>query len=66
MLEIIIISIGLVLVIEGLMYFFLADKLEYFINILSKTPSQKIKNLSLTVVFLGLCLIYFTFKYYES
>ena len=66
MFEILIISIGLVLVIEGLMYFFLADRLNYFIDILSKTPSKKIKNLSLLIALLGLCLIYFTFRYYKS
>tara|TARA_Y100000996_G_C22333697_1_gene565566 strand:- start:411 stop:614 length:204 start_codon:yes stop_codon:yes gene_type:complete len=64
MFEILIISIGLVLVVEGTIYFFLADKLEYLISILKTTNSQKIKTISFSVAVLGLCLIYFTFKYY--
>ena len=64
MFEILIISIGLVLVVEGTIYFFLADKLEYLISILKTTNSQKIKTISFSVAVLGFCLIYFTFKYY--
>ena len=62
--EILIISIGLVLVAEGIIYFFLADKLEHLINILKNTNPKKIKTISLSISFFGLCLIYFTFSYY--
>lgn len=66
MFELLIISIGLVLVIEGTMYFLFADRLEYFLNILKNINSQKIKIISLVVVLIGFCLIYFTFKYYRD
>ena len=60
MFKTIVISIGLVLVIEGVMYFFLANKLNYLIQLLEKINPRKIKSISLTSVFFGLCLIYFT------
>ena len=64
MLEVLIISIGLLLIVEGTMYFLFADRLERLINILKNYNSQKIKILSLGIALFGLCLIYFTFKYY--
>ena len=64
MLEILIISIGLVLVIEGLFYFLIADKINLLLEILKNINVQKIKNVSLAIIFLGVCLIYFTFKLY--
>ena len=65
MLEVLVISIGLVLVIEGTIYFLLANKLDYLFTVLKNTNIQIIKTISITIVFFGLCLIYFTFKYYE-
>ena len=64
MLEVLIISIGLVLVIEGTVYFIFANKLEIIISILKNFNPQKIKTVSLLIAFFGLCLIYFTFKFY--
>ncbi len=64
MLEVLIVSIGIVLVIEGLLYFILADRIDYFIKVLKNFNKQKIKTISLSVALLGLCLIYFTFKFY--
>ena len=64
MFEILIISIGLVLVIEGILYFILASKLNYLLEMLKKIDAQKIKTFSLFVAFLGICLIYFTFRFY--
>ena len=64
MFEIIIISIGLVLVIEGMLYFILASKLNYLTSIIKKIGTQKIKTISLFVAFLGICLIYFTLRFY--
>ena len=66
MLEIIIISIGLVLVIEGIMYFLFADKLYYLLSILKNNDPKKIKQISLIVASIGLCLIYFTFRLYDN
>ena len=64
MIEILIISIGLVLVIEGTMYFLFADKIDFLLNILNNYNSKIIRNISLIIILFGLCLIYFTFKYY--
>ena len=64
MLEVMVISIGLVLVIEGTIYFLFADKLDYLLSIIKNFNARKIKTISLLIVFFGLCLIYFTFKYY--
>ena len=64
MLEVLIISIGLVLVIEGTIYFLFADKLDIIISLFKNFNPQKIKTISLLVALFGLCLIYFTFKYY--
>ena len=64
MFDVIIISIGLMLIFEGLLYFTVANKLDMLISILSSMRPQKIKNISLIVVFIGLCLIYFTIRQY--
>ena len=64
MIEILIISIGLMLVIEGLIYFFFANNLKLVINVLQQINPKKVKNISLTIVFIGFCLIYFTIRQY--
>ena len=66
MFEILIISIGLVLVIEGIVYFILASNLVHFLEMLKKIDAQTIKTFSLFVALLGICLIYFTFRFYEE
>ena len=64
--EIILISIGLVLIIEGILYFLLANNLNKLLNIISAINPQTIKNISAFCALMGLCLIYFTFKYYDN
>tara|TARA_B100001057_G_scaffold176732_1_gene177558 strand:+ start:4569 stop:4775 length:207 start_codon:yes stop_codon:yes gene_type:complete len=64
MLDILVISIGLVLVIEGILYFMLASRLNIITEALKKTNPQTIKNFSLVMVIIGVCLIYFTFRFY--
>ncbi len=66
MFEILLISIGLVLIIEGILYFFLANNLKKYLDMLSLISPQTVKNISLFFALLGLCLIYFTFKYYDN
>ena len=66
MFEILLISIGLVLTIEGLLFFFLANNIKEYLNMLSLINSKTIKNISLFFAILGLCLIYFTIKYYDN
>jgi len=62
--EILIISIGLVLVIEGLLYFMLASKLLMIMKLIQNIDPQKIKTFSLVITLVGICLIYFTFRFY--
>tara|TARA_B100000945_G_C20108499_1_gene469184 strand:- start:422 stop:628 length:207 start_codon:yes stop_codon:yes gene_type:complete len=66
MLEVIIISIGLVLVVEGAIYFLFADKLDYLVSFLKSVDTKKIKKVSLIIIFIGFCLIYFTFRNYNE
>ena len=66
MFEIFIISIGLVLIIEGTLYFLLANRLSLIINKLNKFDPQKIKNISLFMALLGLCLIYYIINHYDG
>lgn len=66
MFEILVISIGLVLVIEGIVYFALANKLKLLLTIINDIKPHKIKTISLSIILIGICLIYFTFRYYES
>jgi uncharacterized protein YjeT (DUF2065 family) len=66
MYQILFTSIGLVLIIEGILYFFLANNLNKLLNILSLINPQTIKNISAFCALMGLCLIYFTFKYYDN
>jgi uncharacterized protein YjeT (DUF2065 family) len=66
MYQILFTSIGLVLIIEGILYFFLANNLNKLLNILSSINPQTIKNISASCALMGLCLIYFTFKYYDN
>jgi len=64
--EILMTSIGLVLIIEGILYFFLANNLNKLLSTLSAINPQTIKNISAFCTLMGLCLIYFTFKYYDN
>ncbi len=66
MFEVLLISIGLVLIVEGMLYFFLANNSKKYLDMLSLINPQTIKNISLFFALLGLCLIYFTFKYYDN
>ena len=57
-------GIGLFLLFEGLMYFFLAGNLKILLEQLGKIDPQKIKTISLLMTIIGVCLIYFTFRTY--
>jgi len=65
MLKFILFGIGFVLLFEGLVYFFFANKIINILQIISVYNTEKIKLFSTLMVLLGVCLIYFTFKYYE-
>ena len=64
MLKLLLLGIGLLLLFEGILYFFLAGNLNSILNQLSKVDPQKIKTISLIMTILGACLIYFTFRFY--
>ena len=64
MLKLLLLGIGLLLFFEGLLYFFLASNLKPLFEQLSKVDPQKIKTISLLMLILGACLIYFTFRFY--
>ena len=64
MLKLFLLGIGLVLVFEGLLYFILAERLQSIIEQLNRLEPQSIKTISLIMVALGACLIYFTFRLY--
>ena len=64
MLKLLLLGIGLLLFFEGLLYFFLSSNLKSLFEQLSKVDPQKIKTISLLMLILGACLIYFTFRFY--
>tara|TARA_Y100001970_G_C13780728_1_gene625231 strand:+ start:35 stop:238 length:204 start_codon:yes stop_codon:yes gene_type:complete len=65
MLKFLLFGIGSILLFEGLLYFFLANKIGYILEELNYLGSKKIKSFSTFLIFLGLCLIYFTFRFYN-
>ena len=65
MLKYILFGIGFVLLFEGLVYFFFANKIKNILQIISFYDTEKIKLFSTIMVLLGVSLIYFIFRYYE-
>jgi uncharacterized protein YjeT (DUF2065 family) len=57
-------GVGLLLLFEGILYFFLASNLNTLLDQLRKVDPQKIKTISLMMTIIGACLIYFTFRFY--
>ena len=64
MLKLLLFGIGLLLLFEGILYFFLAGNLNSILGQLNKVDPQKIKTISLIMTIMGACLIYFTFRFY--
>ena len=64
MLKLILLGIGLLLLFEGILYYFLAGNLNILLEQLRKVDPQKIKTISLIMTIMGACLIYFTFRFY--
>ena len=65
MLELFLFGIGFVLVFEGLVYFFFAKKIKEMFEMIKDIKAEKIRNFSTILIILGLCLIYFTLKFYK-
>ena len=64
MIKLFLLSIGLVLVFEGLIYFLFARKMIIYLEQISKVDPQIIKTISVFAVGIGVCLIYFTLRFY--
>ena len=64
MIKIVLLGIGLLFFFEGLLYFFLAGNLKKLLDQLATVDPQKIKSISLIMIIIGACLIYFTFNNY--
>ena len=65
MLKYLLFGIGFLLLVEGLIYFFFASKVKNFFEILSSLKKENIRTFSCIMIILGLCLIYFTLKFYK-
>ena len=66
MLELFLFGIGFVLLFEGLIYFFFAKKIKEMFEMIKNIKAEKIRNFSTILIILGLCLIYFTLKFYKT
>ncbi len=64
MFKLFLLGVGLLLLFEGILYFFLAGNLNTLLDQLRKVDPQKIKTISLIMILIGACLIYFTFRFY--
>jgi len=65
MLKFILFGIGFVFLFEGLFYFFFAKKIRNIFQIINSFDANKIKSFSSILIVLGICLIYFTIRFYE-
>ena len=66
MIKLVLLGIGLLLFFEGLLYYFLAGNLKKLLDQLATVDPQKIKTISLFMIIIGACLIYFTFNNYRD
>ena len=66
MFELFLFGIGFVLLFEGLVYFFFAKKIKEMFEMIKDIKAEKIRNFSTILIILGLCLIYFTLKFYKT
>jgi len=64
MIKLLLFGVGLLLFFEGILYFFLAGNLNPILDHLKNIDPQKIKTISLVMIIIGACLIYFTFRFY--
>ena len=65
MLKFILLGMGFALLIEGLIYFLFAKQVRNMFDAIRFFGPEKIRSFSIIIIILGLCLIYFTFKFYE-
>ena len=65
MLKFILLGMGFALLIEGLIYFLFAKQVRNMFEAKRTDEPEKIRSFSIIIIIIGLCLIYFTFKFYE-
>ena len=65
MLKFILLGMGFALLIEGLIYFLFVKQVRNMFEAIRSYESEKIRSFSVIIIIIGLCLIYFTFKFYE-
>ena len=65
MIKLIIFGLGFVLVFEGLIYFLFANNMKKMFSLISNIEPEKIRSFSSVMIIVGLCLIYFMFKFYN-
>jgi len=63
MLELLFLSLGILLLVEGTIYFLFPNKMKNLAKIFLETEDSKVKNIALFSLFVGFCLIYFNIKY---
>ena len=64
MLKYLLFGIGFVFLFEGLIYLIFANKLKIFYETLNSLKNENIRSFSSILIIIGLCLIYFTLKFY--
>tara|TARA_Y100000590_G_C15667504_1_gene995036 strand:- start:358 stop:552 length:195 start_codon:yes stop_codon:yes gene_type:complete len=64
MLKYLLVGFGLMLLIEGILYFFFTIQMQDMMKIMTTMDKEKIKSISALLSIIGVCLIYFTIKYY--
>ena len=66
MLELILLSIGFLLVFEGLIYYFFAGNMKNFLDQISKIEPNVIRIFSIFAIGIGVCLIYSILRFYSN
>ena len=66
MLKIFLLSIGLMLVFEGLIYYFFSKNIIKYLEQLKSINPKTLQTISTFILGLGLCLIYFTLRFYRE
>ncbi|MBU93622.1 MAG: hypothetical protein CL723_03410 [Chloroflexi bacterium] len=64
MLKYALLGIGFMLLIEGLLYFFFSQQMKEMMKAIESMELERIKTIAIIVSIVGLCLIYFTIKFY--
>jgi len=64
MLKYALLGIGFMLLIEGLLYFFFSQQMKEMMKVIENMELERIKTIAIIVSIIGLCLIYFTIKFY--